>query len=180
MILVLNLLATKRAGLSMDKNKDIALVATAMEILKVAESRYQPVGRLFDLLRGLWSFDRPLPTPYPPNNQNTFDAGASTGSGSLQSTIPAPFISDIPDEFYAQHGQFFESTSDHPSEPRSGMSGDQFFVDTYTPLATASMFEDELMSMWMAAPTDVANWDTYIENRNGPDLNWFTSFGAPQ
>jgi hypothetical protein len=38
-ILVLNLLATKRAGLLLGKNEDLRLVATAMEMLKFTESR---------------------------------------------------------------------------------------------------------------------------------------------
>ncbi|KAJ7801300.1 fungal-specific transcription factor domain-containing protein [Mycena olivaceomarginata] len=83
-ILVLNLLATKRAGLPLGKNEDLRLVATAMEILKF-------------------------------NTNN-------------------------------------------------------------------NIFDDELMSMWMAAPTDVANinnWDAYMDNRSGDaNANWYTNFGA--
>jgi hypothetical protein len=38
-ILILNMLGTKPIGLSLDKNKDMAQVVTAMDILKFAESR---------------------------------------------------------------------------------------------------------------------------------------------
>jgi hypothetical protein len=38
-ILIVYMMGTKRAGLPIHKNKDLAHVATAMEILKVAESR---------------------------------------------------------------------------------------------------------------------------------------------
>ncbi|KAF8145425.1 fungal-specific transcription factor domain-containing protein [Mycena galopus ATCC 62051] len=38
-ILVLYMLGTKRAGLPMDKNKDLVRIATALEIIKFAESR---------------------------------------------------------------------------------------------------------------------------------------------
>jgi hypothetical protein len=39
LILALNIMAAKRAGLSVDKNRDMALVATSVQLLKVAESR---------------------------------------------------------------------------------------------------------------------------------------------
>ncbi|KAJ6596639.1 fungal-specific transcription factor domain-containing protein [Mycena sp. CBHHK59/15] len=45
------------------------------------------------------------------------------------------------------------------------------------------MVDDDLMSMWMAAPTDWGNlpdWDAYIENRNGEGFNWSANFGAQQ
>ncbi|KAF7365374.1 Fungal-trans domain-containing protein [Mycena venus] len=99
-ILVLNMLATKRAGLALDKkNKDFDLVATAMEILKFSETRLQPMF-----------------------------------------TDPAAYDAN-------------------------------------------TIFDDELMSMWMAAPTDVANinnWDVYMDNRNGTEVNWFANFAVQQ
>jgi hypothetical protein len=39
LILILYTMGTKRAGLSMEKNKDLVHVMTALEILKFAESR---------------------------------------------------------------------------------------------------------------------------------------------
>ncbi|KAJ7801297.1 fungal-specific transcription factor domain-containing protein [Mycena olivaceomarginata] len=48
--------------------------------------------------------------------------------------------------------------------------------------ANNNIFDDELMSMWMAAPTDVANinnWDAYMDNRIGDaNANWYSNFGA--
>ncbi|KAF7352306.1 Fungal-trans domain-containing protein [Mycena venus] len=46
-ILVLHMLGTNRAGRTVDNNKDIS---SAMDIVKYAESRVQPGGRLWDLL----------------------------------------------------------------------------------------------------------------------------------
>ncbi|KAJ7178398.1 fungal-specific transcription factor domain-containing protein [Mycena crocata] len=41
------------------------------------------------------------------------------------------------------------------------------------------MVDDDLMSMWMAAPTgfgNLADWDAYIETKNGTGFNWSTNF----
>jgi hypothetical protein len=81
------------------------------------------------------------------------------------------------------------------------MSIEQLLADAGTPDTRRSVFEDELMSMWMAVPTDVAcgqccfypstliermirrhmvgGWETYAEDRNVAEVNWFSSFGAP-
>ncbi|KAJ7819920.1 hypothetical protein B0H14DRAFT_1349805 [Mycena olivaceomarginata] len=59
LILLLNMLAAKRAGLSIDPNKDSTLVARAMDFLKVAESTYQPLSTLVHTRAELLS---PLPS----------------------------------------------------------------------------------------------------------------------
>ncbi|KAF8172982.1 hypothetical protein K438DRAFT_1940318 [Mycena galopus ATCC 62051] len=56
LILIVYMMGTKRADLPIHKNKDLAHVETAMEILKVAESRMQPMGPL----RDIWSLDGSL------------------------------------------------------------------------------------------------------------------------
>ncbi|KAJ6587119.1 fungal-specific transcription factor domain-containing protein [Mycena vulgaris] len=41
------------------------------------------------------------------------------------------------------------------------------------------MVDDDLMSMWMAAPTgfgNLADWDTYIETKSGTGFNWSINF----
>ncbi|KAJ7254317.1 fungal-specific transcription factor domain-containing protein, partial [Mycena haematopus] len=87
-VLVLNMLATKRAGIPLDpKSKDLLLVATAMEILKFAEVRLQPVGRLWELLQEIWSLDGSLPLAYPPNSEQQHH---SSKAGPSASTEPVP------------------------------------------------------------------------------------------
>ncbi|KAF7347296.1 Zn(2)-C6 fungal-type domain-containing protein [Mycena venus] len=185
-ILVMNMLATKCVGL--EKNKDISLVGSAMEILKVAESRYHTAGRLLDIVREVRSFYGLF---HPPNDHpDSFNAESVPGSSSFESTnestsTPGLFLPNIHDVFYPQHEQLFQPVADstlpydQSSGPRPGMSIEQLLADTERPDATKSIFGDELMSMWMAVPTDVADisgWDAYIESRNGPDVNWFPSF----
>ncbi|KAF8146461.1 fungal-specific transcription factor domain-containing protein [Mycena galopus ATCC 62051] len=162
LILALNMLATKQAGLSADKNKDIALVAMAMEILKVAESRLPPVGRLTDLLREVWALEGHFPKENPPNAN-----GDEAESSSLESN---------PNENFPQFGPSFESavttvdTSGQSPHLKPGMSIEQLLAATGAPDTTRSVFADEIMSMWMSVPTDISGW-------NGADANWF---GAPQ
>ncbi|KAJ6482605.1 fungal-specific transcription factor domain-containing protein, partial [Mycena sanguinolenta] len=65
-ILVLYTLGTKRAGLPVDKNKDLVHIETALEMLKFAEARLQPSGRAWELLMELHSLDEPLLPKAPP------------------------------------------------------------------------------------------------------------------
>ncbi|KAJ7819914.1 fungal-specific transcription factor domain-containing protein [Mycena olivaceomarginata] len=184
LILLLNMLAAKRVGISIDKNKDSVLVAMAMEFLKVAETRYQPVGRISDILRDVWSFDTQ------PNTQIPIDAGAYK-NGAAEFAAPGSqslsnFSSPLANELNGNYPHLdipFTDTSGQSSGSKPGMSIEQLLADAGTPDTTRSVFEDELMSMWMAVPTDVAHmvggWETYAEDRNVAEVNWFSSFGAP-
>ncbi|KAJ7826334.1 hypothetical protein B0H13DRAFT_1918236, partial [Mycena leptocephala] len=163
-ILVLYAMTTKRNGLPMEKNKDLVQVATALEILKFTESRSQPVGRLWDLLQELYSLDGHLSLKDLLNDDlSSGDAGASrirTGecvfTKSLKnsgSSLPARL-----DEYNPQLGQSFDSWNTAPSsdqlpEFEPGMSIEQLLADSAN--AMDSILDDELMSMWMAAPTDM-------------------------
>ncbi|KAF8208778.1 fungal-specific transcription factor domain-containing protein [Mycena galopus ATCC 62051] len=201
-VLVLNILATKRAGIPLDKkNKDLLLVATAMEILKFAEARMQPVGRLWELLQEIWSIDGSLPLASN-GEHDSMDASASPPALSppapvprappVQSTsLPPPDVPGVTDDFFTQLRKSFEQPIPEsnwdgaPAFDQSAQSGQGMSVDQMFPPAQDSshMFDDELMSMWMATPTDVANinhWDAYVDNRNGADVNWFPNYGAPQ
>ncbi|KAJ7238584.1 fungal-specific transcription factor domain-containing protein [Mycena haematopus] len=161
-ILVLYMLGTKRAGLPMDKNKDLVRVATALEILKFAETRLQPAGRLWELLRELWSLDGPVPLDDPPRNES------HSGDG----------------QYYPQLEQSFDSWHSMLTDDRSIQEKTiaELLASDGPPLSTAeSILNDELMSMWMAAPTDMANiqhWDAFMENMNtnGPNVNWSRGF----
>ncbi|KAJ6561977.1 fungal-specific transcription factor domain-containing protein [Mycena capillaripes] len=191
-ILVLYIMQTARVGLPLDKNKDLIQVAKAMEILKFSESRLQPVGRLLDLLREIWALDYPRPKESPNDLLESVDADAAPQAVHFRSPDTSdPALSHVADEYYPQPGQssdFWSSISPSGSPTlRPGMSIEELLSDT-GPLQTHSMdisLDNELMSMWMAAPTDVANmgrWNTYLENMNmnGADMHWSNGFGAPQ
>ncbi|KAJ7725379.1 hypothetical protein B0H16DRAFT_1430002 [Mycena metata] len=135
-ILFLNSFGTKRGGRPVATDKDTNLIETAMEIMKLMETRFQSMGRLWELLRELRSLDR-LPVNYPP----TDDLGSFGRS---------PDLSD-----------------GGPLKP--GMSIEQLLADTDHLTATNGAFDEELMAMWMAVPTDISNfgeWDAYIGSRN--------------
>jgi len=178
-ILVLTVLRAKRAGLSMEKNKDLIQVERAMEIFKFAECRLQPVGRIWELLRELCSLDG-IPFNYSPNDELYSVDGGSAG-------ISGSFPSNSPDE-YRQLGQssdFWNSppSSDQGSTLRPGMSIEQLLAGTDPSDAMNSILDHELMTMLMTPSTGVGNmdhWDAYIENRNnyGSDAGWSNGFGA--
>lgn len=169
LILILNMLAVKRAGLSIDNSKDLGLVTIAMEFLEVAESRYaysfyrhsprshtsyryQPTGRILDILRAVWSSDTQ------PNNQLAdTDAYESGAADPAALEFPSIFGSGL-NEIYPHLGQSF-APIDASSAPQPGMSIEQLLADADT-RPSMSIFEDELMAMWMAVPTDVA-WVQY-------------------
>ncbi|KAJ7645516.1 fungal-specific transcription factor domain-containing protein [Mycena polygramma] len=155
-ILVINVLGARRAGVSGDQSKDLALVEKAMDILKFAESRLQPVGRLWELLREVRSLDSPLHSPNKEPNSH---------GGGTDKVVSEPSLSNVPVDFFPQHGQALHS--DQTSHgPQTGTSIEQMLADTG---AMDVSFDEELLSMWMAAPTDVLNvghWDAYIENRD--------------
>ncbi|KAJ7043847.1 fungal-specific transcription factor domain-containing protein [Mycena alexandri] len=139
-IVVLNMFGNKRAGLSVDMSKDLAHMETAMEVTKSLESRFQPAGRLWELLRELQSLD-PLPASYPVDGDPTSVNAASTGQG-LPATEPFRF----------------PGLSDGGRSPdlKPGVSIEQLLADTDPSRAMNGLFDDELMSMWMAAPANIA------------------------
>ncbi|KAF8181238.1 fungal-specific transcription factor domain-containing protein, partial [Mycena galopus ATCC 62051] len=165
-VLILYMLGTTRASLPMDKNKNLIQIATAMDILKFAESRLHPVGRQWEVLRELWSLDGPLPSKYRPSS--TSDFGAASPS-------THPTSAAVPVEYYAQPERSFNLGNNNvlSSEQlpilEQGMSIEQLLADP-DPLNTVnSILDDELMGMWMAAPIDVGNisdWNAYIETHN--------------
>ncbi|KAJ7364458.1 fungal-specific transcription factor domain-containing protein [Mycena albidolilacea] len=171
-ILVFNMLQNKRAGLLMGQNEDLVQLATAMEILKFSESRLQPVGRLWELLRELWFMDGPLqlpPTFAPPNHDlpGFIDGDASTDA--VPPPHPPSFLGNVPNEYHPLHNQSFDTLSSEPNYSpalRPGMSIEELLASNGEP---SSLLDDELMSMWIAAPMDIEDlgaWNAYIESRN--------------
>ncbi|KAJ7211484.1 fungal-specific transcription factor domain-containing protein [Mycena haematopus] len=187
-ILVLNTIATKRAGLSTDNIKeDLVLVETAMEILKFAEYRLKTVGRLRDLLGELRSLDDPSPRSAGGASSNVQDSfysqvPASAGySDSIGTTVPSSnaFYSQLPvTAGYANAALSFEQAQSSGSRTSASLADPKLYT-------IDSVLDDELLSVWMTAPSDVSNlrnWDAYLQNRNGnasADARWTGDhFGA--
>ncbi|KAJ7712428.1 hypothetical protein B0H16DRAFT_1624893 [Mycena metata] len=153
MVLGLHLFGVKRANPSADVTKDLAHLESAMEILKVSESRSQTSGRLWELLRETRALDHLSP------KFQLQGAASSAAVQELISVIPASALDGI-----------YLRCDDHKSlSLRPGVSIEQLLADA-VPLTAMSdtIFEDELMSMWTDIP-DVANfsqWDSYLQNRN--------------
>ncbi|KAF7377390.1 Fungal-trans domain-containing protein [Mycena sanguinolenta] len=168
-ILVLYTLGTKRAGLPMDKNKDLVHIETALKILKFAEARLQPPGRSWELLMELRSLDGPLLSKAPP-----YDAGASQG-------MATPSISD--EQFFSQSIDSWNSTlaSDQPPESIQGKSIEELLASPGRPFTVESILDDDLMALWMAVATasdieTTQHWDAFMENRTDLAVNRNWSF----
>ncbi|KAF8208752.1 fungal-specific transcription factor domain-containing protein [Mycena galopus ATCC 62051] len=190
-ILVLNMIATKRAGLSTDNIRDdLMLVETAMEILKYAEYRLKTVGRQRDLLGELRSLDGPVPQnngvssvaapASSPDVQDSFYSQLAPSPGypeSVDAVQPA-LSTNLPDAFYSQQLQvpaIARYTNDNGAHKR--VAPGSLLADPKLHTING-VLDDELLSVWMTAPSDVANlrhWDAYLQNRNvhnGADASW--------
>ncbi|KAJ7134481.1 fungal-specific transcription factor domain-containing protein [Mycena epipterygia] len=197
-ILLMNIFANKRAGLSIDKNKDLVQTGTAVEILGSAESRWQPAGRLKDMLEELQSPDGPLSLRLPPKNEpgGSKMMVAEPSMVSNRETLPV-FVesANIPENgFHPNRTRSFDtehsmlsSDQSHPlsNGPKAEISIEQLLAETEEFSRPAengwsdpSAIDDELMSMWMSVPTDFMNidqWDAYMRDVNEP-----TALDAPQ
>ncbi|KAF7345263.1 Fungal-trans domain-containing protein [Mycena sanguinolenta] len=176
-VLIVYMLATKRAGLPVHRNKDLAHVATAMEVLKIAESRLQPVGRLWEILRDIWSLDTPMSvTENQANDITALTPGVPNfGPAPFTTALPGPLPSNLPGDSYSQSVQpdswegapLSHESQSHSFEP--GMSIEQL-------LDAAGPLDDDLMSMWMATP-NIADMSENDWNAYGPhsdaNVNWF-------
>ncbi|KAJ7025346.1 fungal-specific transcription factor domain-containing protein [Mycena alexandri] len=138
LILALNMFRTKRAGLATNLDKDLAHIGTALEIFKFAESRLQPAGRYWELLRELLSLD-PLSGGLPPND--TLDS-VDTGASEAQFASADRFLSNISVPELLCGNQIYEPSL------QPGMSIDQLLASTYTG-SLDTIFDNQLMSMWM-------------------------------
>ncbi|KAJ6476873.1 fungal-specific transcription factor domain-containing protein [Mycena sanguinolenta] len=157
-ILVLHILGTKRAGLPADRNKDLLHVSTALQILKFTETRLQPAGRLWELLRELWSLDGPLLLDNLVRKDCRSEADAPSAGVHTSSVSNGQYY------YHPQLEQPFEYSTLEGAQTES-MQG-----RSIEELLTSDGLDDELMSMWMAAPRD-------IMNANGQDVNWLNGFG---
>jgi hypothetical protein len=110
------------------------------------------------MLRELLSIDGSLP----PNAQlDPVDAGASKAAApepqsipSKAENIPVPSLSEFPDG-YSQPEPTFDSWNDQSAGLRPGMSIEQLLAEADPLDSMDAIIDDELMSMWMAAPTNM-------------------------
>ncbi|KAJ7175705.1 fungal-specific transcription factor domain-containing protein [Mycena filopes] len=167
-MLTLNMFATTRAGF-MDSRKDLAQIERAMEILKFPEDRWQPAGRLFEILSELRSLDGHFPAKNRPNNaSNTTSSSPPTIPPPTEVAATASSSTGLPDIAYPQPEHLWSPppSSDQFSQ---GTSIEQLLADT-TADPMDIVLDDELLSMLMVAPTDSSNfdsWDAYYTNLNG-------------
>ncbi|KAJ6482607.1 fungal-specific transcription factor domain-containing protein [Mycena sanguinolenta] len=170
-ILVLYTLGTKRAGLPMDKNKDLVHIETALKMLKFAEARSQSPGRSWELLMELRSLDEPLLPKAPPKDQHDADASQD---------IATPSLSD--GQYFSRSIDSWDSSlaSEQLPESMQGKSIEELLASPGHPFTVESIFDDDLISMWMAASsatssaTDIEttqHWDAFTENRMDHDVN---------
>ncbi|KAF7346135.1 Zn(2)-C6 fungal-type domain-containing protein [Mycena sanguinolenta] len=176
-ILVLNTIATKRAGLPIDTIKeDLVLIETAMEILKFAEYRLKTVGRLRDLLGELRTLDGPFPqSPSPRHTEVGTNGAGSNVQDSFYSQLPpsaayADPVSSVGSSENAFYSQLPVTAGYANAVLSSGHAQSGSSLHTDPKLFTFDgVLDDELLSVWMTAPSDVSNlhhWDTYLQNRN--------------
>ncbi|KAJ6557322.1 fungal-specific transcription factor domain-containing protein [Mycena vulgaris] len=192
LILLLNIFGIERAGLAIEKNKDLLQVGTAMEFLKFSESRWQSAGRIWELLQEVKSLDGLLSRRGAPKDElHSADTTSKVGIADPSMGSSSVFLESagMPQhEFYSQSfepapTQLWDGMpSSHPlvpseledgNDPKAAISIDQLLVDTaefdtinLSPNSAAAngwsdsselpnvILDDELMSLWMAAPTD--------------------------
>ncbi|KAJ7115138.1 fungal-specific transcription factor domain-containing protein [Mycena crocata] len=195
-MLLLNVFSAKRAGgLVVDVEKDLAHVATAMAALKFMEQTCQTAGRAWELLQELrWRDVGP-----------GFKTASSTTKESLipeavSALAPDESVAtDVPDLWNRGHfapsavdmsiEQLLAATAGYDTggsivpanqwgdiarvDASHAHGGSEFNVENLT--ANPMMMDDEVMSMWMAAPSGFGNlneWHSYISMENAPGFNW--------
>jgi hypothetical protein len=157
-------------------------------------SRFQPVGRLWEILGEIWSFDG----PFPKHPMNETDSAAREETSAVTDG-PGPPLTELYPQF-EQSLEFWNNTlsslllADQPVVPASEMSFDELLSAGDTVDAMDTALDDELFSMWMTMPKCVAQylfissklsrkyrniqqWDTYIQQRQ-TDGGWSDNFGG--
>ncbi|KAJ7121739.1 fungal-specific transcription factor domain-containing protein [Mycena crocata] len=207
-VLLLNVFGAKRVRLTIDVEKELAHVKTAMRVLKYFETRNQTAGRAWELLQDLCSRSGgpDLAQQEPPvENSAVADAvvaaegtsanntrgvgGLSTDlidpqhqqsaidvdlwneiflSNSMASTTPVPQACMSMEQMLAATAGYDSSvvSGTHWAAPTVALAdaSNGFNANTNLPPNLPPM-DDEVMSMWMAAPTgfgDLDQWDSYI------------------
>ncbi|KAK6984232.1 fungal-trans domain-containing protein [Favolaschia claudopus] len=187
-VLVLYALATRRTGIRLERNQDLARVATALKMLKFTESRMQPAGRHWELLRELWLLDGPPPLYNSPSSSTASESSALDASFinmNSSNNMPGQVFPPGPDQAVPSWNRML-SRDPTPEEALQGKSVEELLGlngDSSSNIAT--IFDEQLMSLWMAPPDDPQNvarwqWEQTPEDRNqsSADVNWPHVFGA--
>ncbi|KAJ7647924.1 fungal-specific transcription factor domain-containing protein [Roridomyces roridus] len=165
-ILVLNIFATKRAGVARDVEKDLAQIQTATNIFKKYEARSQGAGRIWELLQELQSMDEylSLRAPVPSASQTMTD---------FHRADPLP----VPQNLGLEWSEL-SSDVQQPGFP-PGTSIEQLLSETDTSSnAGWNQPLDMLDNLWFADPAELMNvdqWDAYIDNMTVADGDWFNT-----
>ncbi|KAK7033448.1 fungal-trans domain-containing protein, partial [Favolaschia claudopus] len=205
-VLVLYALATRRTGIRPERNQDLARVATALKMLKFTESRMQPAGRHWELLRELWLLDGPPPLYSSPPSSTASESStldASFINMNTSNNMPGQAFPPGPDQAVPSWNRML-SRDPTPEEALQGKSVEELLGlngDSSSNLAT--IFDEQLMSLWMAPPDDpqcvysfflrlwlfselicrnVPQWQwaqtSGDRNQSSADVNWPHVFGA--
>ncbi|KAK7023173.1 fungal-trans domain-containing protein [Favolaschia claudopus] len=165
-ILVLYTLGNKKSGTSMEASKDMAQVRIALDFLKDGESRSQPIGRLWELLSEITCFDGAIS----PENIAHYHKADGLKSDDLDSRSTA---GDITSDYTAPGSLYdFWNTRDMYTDSAGTSSMDPSFTE-----GGSADPNNDLMSIWMAAPSESADFDHYWSNsfglgKNGLDEMW--------
>ncbi|KAJ7729665.1 fungal-specific transcription factor domain-containing protein, partial [Mycena maculata] len=162
-ILLLNIFGSKRAGLPIDANRDLAQVGTALDILKFTETWCQPAGRLWELVQELQSLDGSLLGPPPNNGIRYGELGVMQPNRVLSDALPPTSMRSTGNFGPSQNSSRVNEVYAQSFDP--GISIEQLLAETTTLDVSASTWthspaadgipDDEIMSMWLAAPTDL-------------------------
>ncbi|KAJ7091553.1 fungal-specific transcription factor domain-containing protein [Mycena belliarum] len=189
-VLLISIFRTKHSGQPIRQHKDYHHAETALKFHQRAETRWQPAGRVAELLHELMSLDEPLPLTRQPKNDHPSAKTPSWAGLKTSPTMPAlPLFPLQPG--YASHSAYtlpngrWQGFDQPPSG--SGIDIQQLLADTAqfdtanlaagpigNVFGAAQSVDDELMSLWMAPPTSVAGinpWDASI-GEEILDLGW--------
>lgn len=125
------------------------------------------MGRLWETLRDVWSLEGSFPLAHQPHEQ--VDAGNSVESvirvpdfvPSASADLPGHSVSGLPHKDYPQLAQPIDYLDNplpynHSQSLELGMSIEQLLADGDPFDTMDGILDDELMSMWMATPMDIA------------------------
>ncbi|KAK7006183.1 fungal-trans domain-containing protein [Favolaschia claudopus] len=161
LILVLNVHVSRRKQSESPKEaaKDLAQVEKALDIFKFTESRLQPVGRIWELLRELWVHETP-------------ETAGSTSLTDSPPTLSNELVQPQPPCSHSWDGEWQQ-----PSTFTPGMTIEELLAAADPFDAMTGVLHEEMMTTLMASSTDVVNmddWDAYMEDRNfyGPEDQW--------
>ncbi|KAJ7644260.1 fungal-specific transcription factor domain-containing protein [Roridomyces roridus] len=162
--LLLNMYARQRANLPVNRAKDMELIGSALRILKISEARCQPAGRLWEILVDLQCLK--------PSHAITCPNASHSAAAERHRAVPSDPTPSALTQYPASNnaGQFYQQ----PEQGETfgpGTSIEQLLAGTTPELgqwpasSENGIFDDEMMSLWMAAPTDFSNlgqWDMLL------------------